>query len=301
MYKNIAQDITYTNNRQSIQWHAKFSSSENSAPLGHITKYTTDNPSRGNLILVPGMASNCKTEPLMLKFIDWGLLHNYNVYSLETFLACFQPTINLKYAKRNTVPELINLIDRGLTIIARDAPQHPMRIVAHSAGAVSTICAVNRQIAQNRPIHIENITLFAPFVADERFARIQKFYRSRCKSDTEFQRTPIPVENPFVCSPNPRYISVLPSFFEQIINLKLVTSETAQYTFPVTIVAGGRDNKVPSTALHALYKKLIELPNHNMFKYVMFTQGNHSFLHPSNDWFNLISHINPYVTRGIER
>ncbi len=279
-----------------IQWRAKFSSGTTNASTGYITKYAIHAPSRGNLVLIPGMASNCKTEPLMQKFITWGLLHNYNVYSLETFLGCFQPDVNLKCAQKNTVPELINLVDRGLTIITQHAISQPLRIVAHSAGAVSTISAINRQIDQDRLINIFNITLFAPFISDERFNRIKKFYRMRSKSDEEFQRTPIRIENPFISAPHPRYISVMPEFFEQMINLNITTKAVEKYTFPVTIVAGGRDTKVSSSILHDLYKRLAALPNGNMFHYVLLPKSNHSFICPPNDWFYIISRINPYVS-----
>lgn len=287
--------ITPEVKEQAIQWRAKILSGTNAASFGYVTKYSVHTPARGNLILIPGMASNCKTEPLFQEFVTWGLRHKYDVYSLETFLGRFQPDVNLKYAQINTVPELVNLIDTGLETIAKHAIQQPMHIVAHSAGAVGTLLAINRQIAQNRPIDIDNVTLFAPFVADERFARIKKLYRMRSKSDEEFQRTPIRVENPFVSPTQPRYISVLPAFFEQITNLNLVTPEVATYNFPLTIVAGGRDNKVPCDALQKLYKQLVTLPNAEKFQYVLFPKSNHSFIHPSGDFMDILYKINPYI------
>jgi len=297
LLKNITPDTTF----QTVQWRAKFSSGTQIASTGYITKYAVNVPSRGNLVLIPGMASNCKTEPLMQDFIAWGLLHNYNVYSLETFLGCFQPDVNLKCAQKNTVPELINLVDQGLTLITKHATPQPLRIVAHSAGAVSTISAINRQIAQGRSVNIFNITLFAPFISDERFNRIKQFYRLRSKSDEEFQRTPIRIENPFVSAPHPRYISVMPEFFEQMINLNITSKEIETYTFPVTIIAGGRDTKVSSNILHKLYKKLSALPNGHLFNYVLLPKSNHSFVYPSHDWFNMISKINPYAFYGLLR
>ncbi len=296
----MTQNITSEVKEKSIQWRVKYSSETPIGSTGYITKYAKSATPNGNLVLIPGMASNCKTEPLMQEFVAWGLRHNFDIYTLETFLACFQKDVNLKLAQKNTVPELINLIDRGLTIIEKYSIQKPMRIVAHSVGAVSTINAVNRQIAQNRPINIDRITLFAPFISDERFNRIRKFYRGR-KSEAEFMRTPIRVENPFISSEQPRYISVLPTFFEQIINLDITTPEIAQYNFPVTIVAGGRDNKVPVDLLHDLYKKLAKLPNKHMFNYVMFPDKNHSFVPASDNWYSIISRINPYVLGGCSR
>lgn len=290
MIQNITPDIK----KQSIQWRAKFSSDTEIASTGYIVKYALHAEPRGNLVLIPGMASNCKTEPLMQGFITWGLLHKYNIYTLETFLACFQPDVSFNIAKKNTAHELISLIDRGLTIIEKYSTKHPMRIVAHSAGAVSTVCALNQQIAQNRLINIDHITLFAPFISDERFTRIKNFYRGR-KSDAEFQRTPIKIENPYISKSQPRCISVLPSFFEQIINMNITGPEIEKYTFPVTIVAGGRDTKVPANILHELYKKLASLPNGNMFNYVLFPKSNHSFACQSNELLNMISKINPYV------
>lgn len=283
-----------------IQWRTKFLSQTETASMGYITKYALSDTPRGNLVLIPGMASNCKTEPLMQGFITWGLRHKYNIYTLETFLACFQPDVNFNIAQKNTVPALINLIDQGLTLIERYSTQHPMHIVAHSAGAVSTVCAINRQISENRLINIDHITLFAPFITDERFNRIKQFYRGR-KSDAEFQRTPIRIENPYISKSQPRYISVLPSFFEQIINMNITGPEIEKYTFPVTIVAGGRDTKVPANILHELYKKLASLPNGSMFNYVLFPRSNHSFAFQSNELLNMISKINPYVMPGCSR
>ena len=81
MLQNITPDIK----KQSIQWRAKFSSDTEIASKGYIIKYALHAEPRGNLVLIPGMASNCKTEPLMQGFITWGLLHKYNIYTLETF------------------------------------------------------------------------------------------------------------------------------------------------------------------------------------------------------------------------
>lgn len=296
MVKVITPEIK----EHAIQWRAKIPGTS-AASFGYVTKYSLHTPARGSLILVPGMASNCKTEPLFQEFINWGLRHKYDVYSLETFLGRFQPDVNLKYAQVNTVPELINLIDNGLTTIAKHTNHKPLRIVAHSAGAVGTMFAINQQIAQNRPINIKNVTLFAPFIADERFARIKKLYRCRSKSEEEFQRTPIRIENPFAKPSQPRYISVLPSFFEQITNLNLVTPETATYKFPVTIVGGGRDNKVPCDALHKLYKELATLPNGCNFQYVMLPKSNHSFISQSNNLFDILSRISPNIINNIMR
>ncbi|MCM1295101.1 MAG: dienelactone hydrolase family protein [Muribaculaceae bacterium] len=297
MITTITPDIK----EHAIQWRTKYSSDTPTASTGYITKYAISDAPRGNLILVPGMASNCKTEPLMQEFITWGLRHNFDIYTLETFLARFQHDVNFKAAQKNTVPELINLIDRGLTIIDKYSIQKPMQIVAHSAGAVSTISAINQQIAQNRLINIDRITLFAPFISDERFNRIRNYYRGR-KSDAEFMRTPIRVENPFIPPAQPRYISVLPSFFEQIINLNITTTEIEQYNFPVTIVAGGRDSKVPADLLHDLYKKLTQMPNKHLFTYVLFPNSNHSFVQPiNNNWLDVIFKINPYVSHGWSR
>lgn len=277
-----------------IQWRTKYSSETPIGSTGYITKYAKSDTPRGNLILVPGMASNCKTEPLMKEFIAWGLRHNFDIYTLETFLARFQYDVNVKLAQKNTVPELISLIDRGLTIIEKYSVPEPTRIVAHSVGAVSTVSAINRQIAQSRPINIDRMTLFAPFISDARFNRIRNFYRGR-KSDIEFMRTPIRVENPFIPQTQPRYISVLPTFFEQIINLNIITPAIEQYNFPVTIVAGGRDSKVPADLLHNLYKNLVKLPNKHLFNYVLFPGKNHSFVSASDDWISIMARINPYV------
>lgn len=297
MVKVITPEIK----EKAFQWRAKIISGTSAASYGYVTKYSVSTPARGYLVLVPGMASNCKTEPLFQEFIAWGLRHKYDVYSLETFLGRLQPDVNLKYAQENTVPELINLIDTGLITIAKQTNCEPLRIVAHSAGGVGTMLAINRQIAQNRLINIKNVTLFAPFIADERFARIKKLYRCRSKSEEEFQRTPIRVENPFVSPSEPRYISVLPAFFEQITNLNLVTPETATYEFPVTIVGGGRDTKVPCDALKKLYKQLTTLPNGKHFQYILFPKSNHSFITQSNNLLDILSRINPSIFHGILR
>lgn len=287
--------ITPEIKEQAFQWRAKITSGPNAASFGYITKYSISAPARGYMVLVPGMASNCKTEPLMQEFLSWGLLHKYEVYSLETFLGRFQPDVNLKYAQENTLPELISLIDTGLTTIAKHTKNEQLRIVAHSAGAVGTLLAINRQIEQNRLANIKNLTLFAPFIADERFDRIKKLYRCRSKSEEEFRRTPIRIENPFVAPPQPRYISVLPAFFEQITSLNLITPEAATYKFPVTIVAGGRDTKVPYDALQKLHKQLAALPNGHLFHYVFFPKSNHSFTAQLKNSFDMLSKINPYI------
>ncbi len=60
------------------------------------------------MILIPGLASNSRTEPLMKVIEYWALMHRHDVYCLDTFLGDFLPVVYIqnffkKYSFKNAI------------------------------------------------------------------------------------------------------------------------------------------------------------------------------------------------------
>lgn len=103
----------------SFNWEIKFSSMTENKTIGHISHYAlNDAMSRNNcLILIPGLASNTRAEPLMKVVEYWALTNKYDIYCIDTFLGDFLPEMSQKLAQKHTFAEYINLIDAGLDVV----------------------------------------------------------------------------------------------------------------------------------------------------------------------------------------
>ena len=98
-----------------FRWELKYSSRTENKTIGQISYYSVHNtPSENCIILVPGLASNTRSEPLMRIIEYWALSVKYDVYCLDTFLGNFLPETSQVLATKHTFDEYIDLIDAGL-------------------------------------------------------------------------------------------------------------------------------------------------------------------------------------------
>lgn len=287
--KNYTKELPALRDKY-FAWKMDFSSKTDLATTGHITHYEIHGPeSRGNFVLVPGLASNTEIEPLMQAITYWSLKHKYNIYSLDTFLGDFQSDVSAVAAAKNTVPEFIDLMDAGLEIISRMSVGKWTCVVGHSLGGMGTIEVFNRRVQQKRSLGFSGAILFAPFVVRDWFDFVLQFikhYQYPDLSDEEFIKKPVGIVSPHDMSitKQMRYISIWPGFYDDMDNIKPRPDLMAQYDMPVTIVAGGLDRKSPVEYMHSIYDEVRRYPNGDRMKFVEFPNSRHSFMEQYSDW-----------------
>lgn len=279
----------------SLNWEIKFSSMTENKTVGHISHYALNDDASCNncLILIPGLASNTRAEPLMKVIEYWALTNKYDIYCIDTFLGDFLPEMSQKLAQKHTFAEYINLIDAGLDVVGRCVRAKKYNyscVVGHSAGATGAIEIFNKRIQENKQLRFSAAILFAPYITKEYNEYIQSFYKKFSfggkMSEEEFKRSAIGLCSPHEARINNKYqkVSILPTFFDEMESVEFRADLMEKYTIPITLVAGGRDQKSPADKLYEKYNILRQGENGNLWRYVVFKNSRHSFIEPHKDF-----------------
>ncbi len=290
---------------QAFKWKMEYVSQTPLQSVGHITHYSVTDKARANIIVIPGLTSNTEIEPLMRAITYWALDNKHNVYALDTFLGDFHDDITHEYAQRNTFPEFIKLIDTGLDILEKQCAGTWTCLTAHSAGATGTFEIFNRRILDGKKLRFAACVMFAPYVSDQDCAKFRNLYRARYRMtnipDEEFDNTPMGFTSPqdIALTNTKRYVTVYPSFFQDLAAVRMRPDIMDKYNIPITIVGAGRDNKVTTKSLIDLYNDLRQMPHGKNFKYVEFKNSKHSFEDQHRDWSTIIQLIQSQHVRGL--
>ncbi len=286
---------------KTFKWRFEYSSRSNNATIGYIAHYSPVVPNgkhiNGNIILVPGLASNADIEPLMKTITYWALTNRFNVYAITTFLGDFKGEVTPEMAQRNTFPEFIKLMDMGIDLIEKHCQNQWTCLIGHSAGATGAIEVFNKRIKENKTPRLSAAILFAPWSTTQWHDFIKSVYRVRhCApniTDADFAQTPMGLISPHdIAAANQlRYVTVFPDFYDYMEISNFRPELMGQYNIPVTIVGGGRDRKSPVDMLRNIYKTLSNGPNGHLFKYVEFPNSKHSFIDQHKDYASIIKLI----------
>jgi len=281
---------------RAFRWELKYSSHTEIKTAGKISYYSINQTNRC-IVLIPGLASNTQTEPLMKVLMYWALTHQYDVYCINTFLGNFIPEKTKELAERHTFSEYVSLIDRGLEKIAPECAGRWACIVGHSAGATAMIEIYNNRILNNQKLRFSASVLFAPYLCDNFVKFVHSFYKKHSYnnkiSHKEFLKAPLGLISPHEVLQNKciNYVTVLPTIFSDIASVQFRPDIMEQYTIPVTLVAGGRDKKSPPHDLRKKFNVLKTGKNAALFSFVNFKNSKHSFINQHHDTEAIINLI----------
>ena len=302
---NYAEELPELKEK-SFSWKMEFSSKTELATTGTITHYSVPGGARGNLVLVPGLASNSSIEPLMCAVSYWGLKHKYNLYALDSFLGDFKLEISADLAKKNTFPEFIDLMDAGLEIISKMSADQWTCVVGHSLGATGALEVFNRRVQKEQPIGFSGAILFAPYVTKEWHDFSKRFmhhYQYPDLTDEEFESVPMGMMSPhdILQVRQNRYVSLYPKFYDDVDALVPRPDLMAHYNIPVTLVAGGRDRKSPIEYIREIYTQVNAAHPLRKVRFVEFPASKHSFMHQHGDWVSILRLIKTQHQSAIRR
>lgn len=303
------QEILPELKEKTFKWRFEYSSRTELSSVGYITHFSpvSTRPINGSIILSPGLASNCDTEPLMQAITYWALTKNFNIYTITTFLGDFKSENSSELAHRHTFPEFINLMEMGLGIIEEQCQNQWTCLIGHSVGGLGIIEFLNRRIQANKPLNFSSAILFAPYVTHQWLDFSKTFYRERnCPpetTDAEFAHTPIGLISPHdvFTSKQVRYISILPSFYDEMDAVEFRPDLMSKYQIPVTFVAGGRDKKSPTKMLQERVQTLQSITGNHQFKLIEFSNSKHSFIDQHRDYRAVIDLIKTQHVRRRRR
>ena len=289
-YSDVLKELKGTH----FCWEMNFSSRTENKTIGHITHYAIgDTPADNCLILIPGLASNTRTEPLMKVIEYWALMNRHDIYCLDTFLGDFLPDISQELAVKHTFNEYIDLIDTGLDVIEKDVKQKKYAyscLVGHSAGATGTFEIYNKRIRERKKLRFSASVMFAPYLEHSFTIYIQDFYKKfsfkNQIDDETFKKSAIGLTSPHEPRPDGKYtkISILPTFYDDTDSVEFHPELMDKYNIPITLVAGGRDKKSPPEELRKKFNILRTGKNAHLWKFVVFKESRHSFIDQYKDW-----------------
>ena len=280
---------------QSFKWRLDYCSRTENKTIGHISHYSIDDDASNCLILVPGLASNTDTEPLMRVITYWALVNRHDVYCLDTCWGNFLPEVSQELAEKHTFEEYINLVDTGMDRVEAECKAHKYSyscVIGHSAGATATFEIYNKRIRMRKKLRFSASIMFAPYV-DKSFTKyIIDYIRSRpgarggADDNQEFYNAAIGLVSPHEPRVNGKFqcLSVLPGVYSAVDSVSFCPEIMDKYGILITLVAGGRDRKSPPNELRKKYKILREGKNGHLWKFVVFKNSRHSFIDQYKDW-----------------
>lgn len=289
-YSDVLEELK----NKHFSWEMNFCSRTENKTIGHVTHYSIDTtPAENCVILIPGLASNTRNEPLMKVIEYWALLNKHDVYCLDTFLGDFMPAVSQELAEKHSFSEFVDLVDTGMDVIEKDVKfkkyQHSC-LIGHSAGATAAFEIYNKRIRERKKLRFSASVMFAPFVERSFHIFIQNFFKKfvfNNKIDDEtFKKTAIGLKSPHETQVDGRYtkISILPKFYDDEDLVEFRPELMDRYGIPITLVAGGLDKKSPPEELRKKYNVLREGKNGFLWKMVVFKDSRHSFIDQHKDY-----------------
>jgi len=268
--------------QKTIKWETECYSGTKLNLSAKITFYQSlNNSPYGNLILVPGLATNTTIDPLMKALTAWSLTHRYNIITINTFLGDFLDWPSFEQAQKNTYPEFVALLESCIHFIEPYTINDYSCIIGHSAGATGLVDALNNIVKHDKPINLSAVLLFAPWASVEWHNYFKQIVYDRCKANNfENPHNILPVSNPFdwAVTKRPRYVSVLPKFMNSLEESTFSPELMNKWNKYITIVAGENDKKAPVETLQERFQELQKMSNRNLFKFVVLPKTKHSFL-----------------------
>lgn len=288
---------------QTFKWRLDYCSRTENKTIGHIEHYSIDNANISNcVILIPGLGSNTRTEPLMKVIAYWALMNQHDVYCLDTFLGDFLPETSPELAEKHTFEEYTSLIDTGMDRIESECKAKKYTyscVIGHSAGAVATLEIYNKRVRERKKLRFSASILFAPYVDESFITYITDFYfthhnlKTPINNKEEFETATIGMINPHepMIDGKIHRLSVQPKIYKDIGAVEFDPELMGKYGIPITLVAGGRDRKSPPNELRKKYKILRNGKNGNLWKFVVFKDSRHSFIDQYKDCSSILQVI----------
>lgn len=290
---NFADALPELKNR-ALRWRTEYNSGTDANTCSIIESFSLngDNAINApNLILVPGLASNAHSEPLMRAITYWGLTYKYNVYMMTTFLNDFKPLVPQSDIWRHNLSEYITSLRVGINIISRHVGCQWTCLIGHSAGGNGILELIQ---TDRVPPQISSAIAFAPYVSNDWHNYCKNMWHIRQhpdKNDQEFLYAPISLINPqetlrlkkTVDTPKMHCVSIMPYFMDELNQMRMNPELISQRGIPITLVGGGRDRKSPISNLRNLHQQLTKMPNGKLFKFVEFKNSKHSFIDQYRD------------------
>jgi len=270
-----------------------------------ISYYASMNPNTyGDIVLVPGLATNTDIDPFMKNLMFWGLNHRRNVITVDTFIGDFKDTISTteatQLATQNTYSEFVSLLEQSIKYIQPYVIPNKNILIGHSAGATGLTDALNNLVVQNTKTNIGAVMLFAPCFGTQQRGSIDNAVRRRIESNNGEYPSGV------LIMPNAqdvwkmgrlRNVYISPNFIGDMFDSVFRPDLMNKWNTNITIVAAQNDTKVSVKCLEQCFKKMKNMSHADLFKMITLSDSQHSILAPNQNNKNVLNIVKNQRTK----
>lgn len=261
---------------KTLKWETVYKSGTQINSKTTISFYQSLNPAIGNLILVPGMATNSKIDPLMKPIQYWGLTHRYNIINIDSFLGEIEKDISPAIINGDTYSELTTALSGSIRFIQPHIADKHTCIIGHCVSTTIITDILNDIVKNKEALPVQSAIFFAPF---------PKFTKS--KFDTIVAKhTQLEIESQNTINLDPitalklkhmKFICSMHGFIEAAGNIEFKPDIFAQWGIPVSLVAAGRDKISPATRIKENLETLSKEHGTTKLQYLFLPERKHIF------------------------
>ena len=259
--------------QRTLKWQTLYHSGTkiNSQATISFHSALTDKPF-GNLVLVPGLATNSKIDPLTKSITYWGLTHQYNVFTIDTILGDFETNVNQDNAYKYTFDEVKNILHQTFRFITPYTNQKAC-ITGHCISTILITAIFNDYVKNNQQNPFHSAIFFAPWpeITKQKYTAMEAYYKilqNQPKPWGDITKAKIQHLKYVLSLYKLRHLDIQQQFEPEIMN---------KWQIPVTFVAANRDNIAPASHINTNVDILRSLPNGKYFNYLRFPNATHTF------------------------
>lgn len=273
--ENFADELPDLKSK-TLKWKTVYKSGTQTNSETTISFYQSLNPAIGNLILVPGMASNSEIDPLMKLIQYWGLTHRYNIINIDSLLGEIEKDISPDSVNSHTYSELITALSGSIKFIQPHIVNKHTCIIGHCVSTTIITDVLNNIVKNKKSLPVQSAIFFAPF---------PKFTKSKFETVVA-KRAQLEKENENIANLDPvtelklkhiRFICAMHKFIETVENISFEPKIIAQWGIPVSLVAAGRDKISPATRIKENLETLSKEHGTTKLQYLFLPERKHIF------------------------
>lgn len=261
---------------KTLKWETLYKSGTEKNSKTTISFYQSLNSNVGNLVLVPGMASNSKIDPLMKMIQYWGLTHRYNIINIDSFLGDFEKEITPDNIHDYDYSELKTVLQRSLKFIQPHIANKHSCIIGHCVSTTIITDMLNDDIKNGEALPVQSAILFAPFpkILPSKYDAIMS---RRMQIEAENKNCAILDPITALKLKHMKFICAMHDFIETVEAIPFEPEIIAQWGIPVSFVVAGRDKISPATRAKENFEQITKEQGTTKAQYLYLPERKHTF------------------------
>lgn len=263
---------------KTLKWETIYNSKTEINSKTTISFYQPINENNvGNLVLIPGLATNSRIDPLMKAIQYWGLTHRYNIVNIDSFLGDFENDISIEKIQNNTYPELKTVLTESIKFVQPYIANKHSCIIGHCVSATAITDILNDCVKQGKPMPVQSAILFAPFpkIPQSKYDAIML----RRIQITEAEQKNLIVLDPVtkLKIQHMQFVCAMQNFVTSVEHIDFEPNIVAQWGIPVSFVVAGRDKISPASRAKENFELLLKEHGTTEPKYLYLPERKHAF------------------------